>query len=219
MGDYFRAIGGVSKIEEVNSIRYGSIQTFVKGSSDDDSVSLVETIEKFPYFIYSRLRNKTGKIMSEFYWNNRENYYVLFNTPDGVPIVQRSSLERIPVKVYIPKFLLTEFQNKRLKYLGEKELFGNDYYVIRSLQKDLSGHSIYFDWCFDRTNYLLVATIAESKPTAISWYKDYKDINGLLFNMKTEFRDGNISHKITFQEPEFNPAINDSIFYLNEKYR
>jgi thiol-disulfide isomerase/thioredoxin len=209
MNNYFKKIGGTEKVAQINSSKETSLNWFKSNQNDSPTTANsinVTTISMTPYYRKFTSFDTKGFVTNEICYNDRGVSY-------GTGDVITKDVTKIKITVCIANDLLKLYKNHRLKYVGEKNLGGNSYYVI-SKKEDLKTEFFYFN----KQTYLLEASQFQHLPLKIDYYRNYSKTNMILqpFVLESYMKDILQYRQIT-KEFEFNPKINKGIFYFNAK--
>lgn len=128
-------------------------------------------------------------------------------TPEQIKVTQSSNVFQNHIAGYL--------KDGKLKLIGEENV--NEKPAFK-LQADL-GDGNSSDMYIDKVSYLLVKTSATVVANGMTvnteaYPSDYKEINGILFPMKTTITNQGMDIVLTFENVEVNIPMEDSVFKL-----
>lgn len=209
MENYFSKIGGKEKVASINSSKETSFNWFRKNKEEDPEKARpikTTTILREPYYKKFVSYDSKGNWDNEFFYNEKGSVLAM-----GSVIQKRMGSTQ--VTVCTASDLLKWYEEQSLKYYGEKNLGGENYYVIsKNENKDFQ---FYY---FNKQTHLLDASQLQDWPDRITYYKEYKMTNFVLHPFLQEsYQNGSIYYKQITESYEFNPVVDSKLFYFDEK--
>ncbi len=209
MENYFEEIGGREKVAQIKASKEVSFNWFKRKPSDNpDSAKAIktQTILREPYYKLFISYDEKGNGSNEFYYNGKGSVMAMGS------VIQKSS-DRIQVSICLASDLLKWYEKNRLTYFGKDKLKGEEYDVI---SKTGNGKTEFF--FFNTKTHLLDAYKNKDWPDRITYYSAYKESNLLSHPFLLETYDlDNLIYRQTTDSYEYNPEIDDEIFFFNEK--
>jgi len=209
MEDYFVAMGGENQIYKIKSTRETSYNWFRRNSEDNpEAAHAIKTMAILlkPHFKRFVSFDKKGNWNNEFYYNDKGSVMAMGD------FIQRDS-KTIDVSLCAASDLLYWYQNKKLAFIGEATIDKNRYYAIKRENK--ASSEVFF---FNKETHLLEAKKSSDWPDKVEYYKDYRSTNLILQPFLFEIFNGDeISYRQQTVEFEFNPDVDNKIFYFNQK--
>lgn len=208
MDNYFKNIGGESIVSTITASRETSFNWFrtQKNTDPEKSIKAV-TFAKTPHF---------RKFTSYDIWDNVTNEF--FYNDKGLTDVSKYSIHKesdkpTDVSICSAVQLLKLYQSGSLEYLGEQYIDETQYYVVSRVNEENS------EWYFfNQQSFLLEAKKFSDRPDRIELYKDYKSTNLIKHPFLFEIHEnGQLLYRQSTTEFEFNPEIDNEIFYFNQK--
>jgi len=206
INDYFAALGGKEQVYRIKSTRVTSFNWFRRNSEDnpeDAQAIKTRTILLKPHFKQFVSFDKKGDWNNEFYYNEKGSVMAMGD------FIQRDS-KPIQVSLCAATDLLDWYDLGELEFLGLEMVNGKEYYLISR-----NANQLFY---FNKDTHLLVAKKNRDWPDKIEYYYDYRSTNLILqpFLFET-FNGDRISYRQQTVEFEFNPEIDERIFYFNSK--
>ena len=216
---YFSAIGGMEAWGKINSSKeeteiwqnldtYGLPQGKMT-TLDGRDPTLHKSVKKEPWFNYARLI-KEGKISMEWYENDRKSGVVKFGMFSESPFLKQW------VTIDIALNILHLYNAGKLIFLGEVFADGKPYSVLQGPY--YPGGEGYMKFHFSKDIFLLDFVTYGDQPSDVKrYFSDYRDVSGVKVAFKSEsYRENILFSRSQILKIEFNPSINDSIFYYHE---
>lgn len=204
--EYFAAIGGVDNWKGINSVhQIVKSRMFESRDTSMSSADRIESIEKLPNLSF--VTHKAFKGGQTLLFKNDKRPGTLMN---GHFIENHSPFNFVILDVAVSIreiFILGKFTY--LKEVVEQEktydvLIGPVYPASRELA----------EYYFDKSTHLLSSIRIENPIKQINLYTDYRPSGSVIVPFIFEqFRDGILTYKTIRSQVEFNPLIDDSIFY------
>ena len=209
MDNYFKAIGGKEKVDQIKAtkeVSFNWLKHKLSGNSDSTKGIKTQTILKEPFYKNFVSFDSKGNWSNEFYYNEKGSVLAMGS------IVQKGK-DRIQISLSLSSDLLKWYQSGILEYLGKDKLKGNEYDVVRKMYNGKAEH-----FFFNASTYLLEASKNQDWPDRLTYYSEYKKTSLILhpFLLETYEHDILVYRQIS-ESFEYNPEINDQIFYFNEK--
>lgn len=214
MEPYFKAIGGKEKIAELKAVKeaytvanLNQLTAKKAGDSTGKSAPLsIVLVTQLPYYQNSTAYDSRGRAFHTILCNEKGRINVV-----GDVVFEKKG--KISVSTDISAELLELYNDKRLSFEREEVRSGITYQVIKSKEKE--GNVLYY---FNNDSHLLDATVKVSWPNRIYYYKDYRPTNGVMYSFLREGYDNNVLFwQHISSSIEFNPAIDNKIFYFDEE--
>ena len=209
MDNYFEKICGKDKVALIRSSQEISLNWFRRKKDDDPlNAKLIKTttILKVPYYKKFVSYDSKGNVENEFFYSKKGSVLAMGS------VIQKNKVQN-PISICVASDLLESYQKKKLDYRGERNLDGENYFVIG--KGEGKGAQLFY---FNQKTHLLCASQLQDWPDRITYYKEYRKTNSILHPFLLEsFQNQIIYYKQITDSYEFNPEIDDHIFYFNEK--
>ncbi len=207
--NYFEVIGGRDKVAQINASKEVSFNWFKRKLSDNPDSSkaiMTQTILREPFYKRFISYDDKGNWSNEFYYNEKGSVMAMGS------IIQKGS-DRIQVSICLASDLLKWYEKDKLNYFGKDKFKGGEYDVI---SKTDNGKTEFF--FFNTKTHLLDAYKNKDWPDRITYYSVYKETNLLSHPFLLETYDlDNLIYRQTTETFEYNPKIDNDIFFFNEK--
>lgn len=208
MENYFKMIGGSDKVAQINASKEVSFNWFKRKQSDNPDSSnstKTQTILREPLYKRFISFDEKGNWSNEFYYNEKGSVLAMGS------VIQKSS-DRIEVSACLSRDLLKWYEKNKLKYLWKENFNGQEYDVV---SKTDNGKTEFF--FFNTKTHLLDASKNKDWPDRITYYSVYKETNFISHPFLVETYDhDDVIYRKTTETFEYNPVINNKIFFFNE---
>ena len=204
---FINAIGGREKLAQVQEI-YQKVSMKMNGMEIQ-----MESLQSKKGRGYAKM-NMMGMEMIAYAYKDGKGYTM--NQDMTYSEMDKEKLDEIASKNQSFFQGLDNYKQYDRKYLGKLELDGKTYEAVEMKIDDQT--SIFY---FDPKTHLLVAQKVhndQADADIITYFKDYKDYNGILFPTKIEAHvNGNVSQSVEVLEIKINPTdIDESVFQMPE---
>jgi thiol-disulfide isomerase/thioredoxin len=207
---YFEAVGGKATIENIQSIQ--SSITFVDYSGNKDTV-YSESIQNIPYFSLSRTySDSTKKNLTSEYLSNEKRSVFRLNSPTFF----EKYGEKREIVLTTTHFLLKAFNESKIVLIADDVTKENNELVGVSTtfgKKELKDFNRTF--YFDKTTGLLKSSSGNTLVGDMTFYNDYRQVDGLLFPLIHDYyMHRQLTTKTIYQSITMNPKVDNTIFAI-----
>ncbi len=205
---FIRAVGGREKLAQVQEV-YKKVSMKVNGMDMQMETLLSKKGRGFVKM------NMMGMEMVAYAFKDGKGYKM--NQDMSYSELEKEKLDQIASESQSFFNGLDEYQKYDRKYLGKVELDGKTYEAVE--MKISEKKPVFY---FDPKTHLLVAEKVHNEQTdsdMITYFKDYKEYNGILFPTKMEVKGngGATLQDIQVLEIKINPTdIDESVFQMPE---
>ncbi len=204
---FIKAVGGREKLAQVQEV-YKKVSMKINGMDMQ-----METLQSKKGRGYTKL-NMMGMDMVAYAFKDGKGYKM--NQDMSYSDLDKEKLDQIASESQSFFNGLDEYKKYDRKYLGKVELDGKTYVAVE--MKIGEQKPVFY---FDPGTHLLVAEKVHNEQTdsdLITYFKDYKEYNGILFPTKMEVKtNGTTVRDIQVVEIKINPTdIDESIFQKPE---
>jgi thiol-disulfide isomerase/thioredoxin len=213
---YFDQIGGKETVSEMHSSKEATSSLYVHSTFTNQvsipykkptPISFVN-VTKLPCFRKATAFDSKGEVYHVILYNDKGRTSV-----NGTSSVHEEK-ETFPVSIDPGVDLLKLYNQNKLSLIGEELKNGVLYQVIQSIDK--SGDFLYY---FNNDTHLLDASVNSAWPNRVTYYKDYRPTNGIMHPFIMESFDNDVMFwQQTTSSIEFNPPIDNKIFYYNKAF-
>ncbi len=209
MESFFTKIGGKEKVASIKSSKEISYNWFRRNSEDNPEKTKpikTMTIAKEPYYKRFVSFDSKDNWTNEFYYNEKGSVMAMGS------VIEKGA-DPTPISICTAADMLEWYVKGKLKNHGKDRIKEEEYDVISRVENN--GLEFYF---FNTKTHLLDASQKAEWPGRVIRYKEYKETNLILHPFLLE----NYQNEIVFYSQatevfEFNPTIDDRVFYFNEK--
>ncbi len=204
---FIQAVGGREKLAQVQEI-YQKLSMKMNGMEIQ-----MESLQSKKGRGFAKM-NMMGMEMVAYAYKDGKGYTM--NQDMTYSELDKEKLDEIASKNQSFFQGLDNYKQYDRKYLGKEELDGKTYEAVEMKMGDQP--TVFY---FDPKTHLLVAEKVHSDKTdadIITYFKDYKEYNGILFPTKMEAHvNGNVTQSIEVVEIKINPTdIDESVFQMPE---
>lgn len=202
-----KRLGSEAKLNGVQSLRFTGTITTVTGKSNTIEIVLKKPYKQRQVFVGDKLVREIGL-------NDYEAWTKVYNkkTPHRYNLIPHTAeaLRRIRASTFENLYFFFPFSNRwrKVEYLDR-----NDYDGLKVHRVKVSYGKVYYLRYIEETTGQLVLTEVETGERIVEGGEIVA--GGIRFpRTLTTFRKGNEVHRISFDEIQVNPVLDDSLFTL-----
>ncbi len=203
---YLATVGGKEAIATLISAQKKFLTISLTGRKD---TALIVSAERLASFQHTETYYSQEKTLNHELYLNGRNATNIFYSP--VHMVLRDSLKKREVVLSVHSTIYRSFEKKKLKLLKNRVIGNDTCYSIKN--KIPSASNIITTYYIDQNTFLLRASSTDLTENNITYYKSYREVDGILFPFQEDYYLNNsLISRTIYESVSFNHLPEDYSF-------